>query len=228
MHHRVADKHQFHHGIGRNTGIVGQLTGQLTQSRTNRPGQLHFAARVHHHVGDATHQVFPEADLGVHASCGGEDFASGEIAQVRGDGGGPDVDGNADDGVEETGPDADDNAVAHRRRHVAAGLLHHRDEAGQHPGIDHHVVADVEEPAAQDLRRAATVVDTHQRHERQRHERVDDDTGQVDALAHDLAVHLTLRRHVDHNVSKYARRASEPPTRGQRALAPVIRLGLTR
>ena len=64
-------------------------------------GQLDVAAGIHHHVGDPAHQVFAEADLRVHATGRREHLAVVEVAQMAGDGGRADVDGDADDPVDE-------------------------------------------------------------------------------------------------------------------------------
>ena len=60
----------------------------------------------------------------------------------------------------------------------------------------------------------------------QPHDRVDLDRVRVGLLAHELAVHLALGRHVDDEVADDARVAAEPPLRREAAPVPVARLGL--
>ena len=59
-------------------------------------GHFLLAARIHHHIGDAAHQVFAEADLRVHQAGGGHHLARREIGEMGGNGGGAHVDGDAD------------------------------------------------------------------------------------------------------------------------------------
>ena len=66
------------------------------------------AARVHHHVGDAAHQVFAEADLRVHRPDRCDNLAAHEIGQMRGDGGRADVDGEPVDALVQSRPDRND------------------------------------------------------------------------------------------------------------------------
>ena len=67
-------------------------------------GELHVAARIHHHIGDAAHQVFAEADLRVHRTDRGDNRAADEIAEMRCDRGRADVDRDAIGALREAGP----------------------------------------------------------------------------------------------------------------------------
>ena len=73
-------------------------------------GELLIAAWVHHHIGDAAHQIFAEADLRVHRADRGEDIAGHEVAEIGGDGGRADVEGNAEDALRQAGEDRHDVA----------------------------------------------------------------------------------------------------------------------
>ena len=66
MHDRIADEHDFQNVRERTIGLLCHFLRQLLQRRADGRGHFLFATRIHHHVGDAAHQVFAEADLRVH------------------------------------------------------------------------------------------------------------------------------------------------------------------
>ncbi len=109
VHDRVADERDLEDVVARDAGVGGELGGELREAAANRARQLLLGARVHHHVGDAAHQVLAEADLRVHLSGRGEHVARVEIAQVPGDGRRADVERDPVRRLVEAGPD---------RRHV--------------------------------------------------------------------------------------------------------------
>ena len=53
-------------------------------SRTARVSSV-VAARIHHHIGDAAHQILAEADLRIHRADRSDDGAGREIAEMRRD-----------------------------------------------------------------------------------------------------------------------------------------------
>ncbi len=63
---------------------------------------------MHHDVGDAGHEILAEADLRVHHAGRREDGAGLQVAEVGGDGGRADVDGDPEGLVEEAGAGGDD------------------------------------------------------------------------------------------------------------------------
>ena len=77
--------------------------------------QLLVAARIHHHVGDAAHQIFAEADLRVHRADRGDDLAAREIGEMGGDGGRADIDRDAEGALGEARHDGDDVAALAQR-----------------------------------------------------------------------------------------------------------------
>ena len=85
VHDRIAHQHQLQHLVAIGIDLTDQIPHQIAEGAADRTGQLCFAARVHHHVGDPAHQVFAEADLRVHGSGGGQDLAGGQVAQVPSD-----------------------------------------------------------------------------------------------------------------------------------------------
>ena len=76
-------------------GLARGLADQRVHRLAHRARQLLVAARVHHHVGDAAHQVFAETNLRVHRPAGGDDLAAHKIGKVRRNGGRAHVDGDA-------------------------------------------------------------------------------------------------------------------------------------
>ena len=79
----------------------------LTASRTALV--MRFAAvRVHHHIGDAAHQILAEADLRVRRAGRGGDAARQQRHQMHGDGGRADVAGDAVGLVLQAGIERDD------------------------------------------------------------------------------------------------------------------------
>ena len=109
VHDRVADDHRLEDQLAGDAGLGGGLAGEVVEGGADGAGHLPGAAGVQHGVGDPAHQVLAEADLRVHQAGGGQDLAGGEVAEVAGDGGGADVDGEAvDAAVVEAGPDVQD------------------------------------------------------------------------------------------------------------------------
>ena len=97
VHDRVADDHRLEDQLAGDAGLGGGLAGELVEGGADGLRHLPGAAGVQHGVADPAHQVLAEADLRVHQAGGGLDLAGGEVAEVAGDGGGADVDGEAVD-----------------------------------------------------------------------------------------------------------------------------------
>jgi len=87
------------------SGTPGHLFRQCLQRLADGGGHFLLAARIHHHVGDAAHQILAEADLRIHQAGRGRHLAGREIGEMGGNGGGADIDGDAIGLVMETGPD---------------------------------------------------------------------------------------------------------------------------
>ena len=92
--------------------LRGHLARQRVQRLADGGGHFLLAAGIHHHIGDAAHQVFAEADLRIHQAGRGRDFAGREIGEMGGDGGGADIDGEAEEPVMEARPDRDEPVAA--------------------------------------------------------------------------------------------------------------------
>ena len=101
VHDRVADERDLEDVVARDAGILRQLGRQLREAAAHGAGQLLLGAGVHHHVRDAAHQILAEPDLRVHLAGRGEHLAGGEVAEVPGDRGRADVEGDAVRGVVE-------------------------------------------------------------------------------------------------------------------------------
>ena len=137
MHDRVADQRHFQNRFLLDVRRCGHFSGQLAQGFAHGRRHLRRAARIHHRIRDAAHEVFAEADLRVHAPGGSHDFAAHEIAEVRRDRGRTDVDGETERRLMKSRPHRDDSRrVVHRHRDLplsgAQGglqLLQHREIA---------------------------------------------------------------------------------------------------
>ena len=112
MHDRVADDRELEDLGPLDPGLVPERREQAVQGLADRLGQLHLAPGMHHHVGDAAHQVLAEADLRVHDPGAREDRAVGQVDEVAGDRRRAHVDGDPERPVVEARPDGDDVAAA--------------------------------------------------------------------------------------------------------------------
>ena len=100
--------------------LASELYEEPIDRLANRAGQQFGTFGVHHHVGDPAHQVFAIADLGVHHARRGQYLARVQITEVRRDGGGADIDGNAARLVKQSRPDAGNKLLLiHRYRDTA-------------------------------------------------------------------------------------------------------------
>ena len=76
MHDRVADQRDFQDLVALDAGLARGFADQRVHRLAHHARQLLVAARIHHHVGNAAHQVFAEADLRVHRPDCGDDLAA--------------------------------------------------------------------------------------------------------------------------------------------------------
>ena len=196
------------------SGFAGDAGGEAVDGLAHDAGHVGIAARIHHDVGDAAHQVFAEADLRVHDAGRGHDIAGRQFAEMAGDGGGADVEGEAVGLVVEARPhrgdllavmDGDgDGPIA-----LAQRLLQVLDdpqvavEPGQAPLRRQRL--------HQPLQVAGGIVHVGLDHLDivQAHDRIELDGPHLRALAHHLLVDLAVGRHVDDEVALQQRRAAE-------------------
>ena len=116
VHDRIADQCHLQDFAARDARLARSLADEIVHGLAHCARELLVAARVHHHVGDAAHQVFAEADLRVHRPAGGDDLAADEIAKVRRDRRRADVDGDAVGALGEARRDRHDVAILAQRR----------------------------------------------------------------------------------------------------------------
>ena len=108
VHDRVADDRQLQDLGPLDPGPHGQRGDEPIERLAHRLGHLTGALGMHHRVGDPAHQVLAVADLWIHDAVAGENGAVGQVGEVAGDRGGPDIDGDAIGRLVEAGPDPDD------------------------------------------------------------------------------------------------------------------------
>jgi hypothetical protein len=82
MHDRITDHHDLEDFVNGSCSFRCQFENEVIECCTNNRRELDISAFVHHHVRDAAHQVFAEADLWIHHSCAAQDFTCSEITQV--------------------------------------------------------------------------------------------------------------------------------------------------
>ena len=229
MHDRVADDRDVEDLVAADAGVHRELGDQPVERLADGDRHLGRPLGMHHRVAHAAHQVLAEADLRVHHAVAGEDRAVGEVREVAGDRRRADVDRDAERPVVEAGPDRDDlGAVMDRHRHGVVALL----ERGLERADDAEVGPQVRQaPLALERLLEAGEVAGRRGELGLRHldvveadHRVDAQLAQLEALAHDLAVDLALRRNIDDDVAADVRRAAEATARVEALLAPVVRL----
>ena len=108
MHDRVADERRLEDVLVRHAGRARHIRREPAERLAHRGGHQRGAARIHHRIGHAAHQILAEADLRIHVARGGDDLAARQIAQMRGDGGRADIDRETEDRLVQPGPHADD------------------------------------------------------------------------------------------------------------------------
>ncbi len=108
VHDRIADEDQIEDVVAIDLRFGADLADQSVDRIAHRLGHRLAAVRVHHHVGDAAHQIFAEADLRVRRAGRGEPPARQQRHQMHGDGGRADVAGNALGLVLQARPQRDD------------------------------------------------------------------------------------------------------------------------
>ena len=215
-------------------GLARGFADQRVHRLAHHARQLLVAARVHHHVGNAAHQVFAEADLRVHRPDRGDDLAAREIGEVGGDGGGADIDRDAEGALGEARHDGDDVAAfAQRDGDLPLPRAQRLLQAGKRREID---VRFVEIPLLVQSLLKATKIARRLVHVRladldviEADDRIDLDRMRLRALADDLPMNLAFGRHVDDEVAANSGLAAEPPAGGERsALRGVAGLDLCR
>ena len=225
MHDRVADQRHFQDFAALNVGLARGIADQRVDRLAHRARQLLVAARVHHHVGDAAHQILAEADLRVHRPDCCDDLAAREVGQVGGDGRGADVDRDAEGALGEARRNGHDVAAfAQRDGDLPLARAQRLLQAGERREIR---VRFANAPLlVQSLLKAAKIA-RRLVHVRladldviEADDRIDLDWMRLRALADDLPVNLAFGRHVDDEIATNSGLASEPAAVGER---PTLR-----
>ena len=107
MHDRIRHKHQIDNGRWFYVCELRNLFDQFTQCLTNNPGQFSSLIGMHHDVGHATHQIFAEPNLRIHQTRAGNDFTTGQITEIRGNGRRTNIKRYAIESVPESCPNSD-------------------------------------------------------------------------------------------------------------------------
>ena len=231
MHDRIGDEHAVENVVTIDIAFLADLADQAVDRLAHGDGHGLAAVRVHHHVGNAAHQILAEADLRVGGAGGGDDAARQQRDEMHGDRRRADVAGDAVGLVLQAGPQADDEGP--RRIHVAVDgggdapvalaqdALHLRDQVRRDqqvlpaPILFQHRLQAVE--IAERLVHVGLVdLDIA---ELDRRIALDDAVGR--GLAHDLRVDDRILRHVDDEVAEDLGGAGEAAAFGQAAHAVV-------
>ena len=215
MHDRIAGERRLDDVAERNARRFRRLRRKRRERLVHGLGELAIAARMHHDVGDAAHQILAEPDLRVHAAARGEDIAASEIAEMGRDRRRADVEGKAEDALLQAGIDGDDVApVPQASRHGEIAGAQRFLQAAQHGEPGAHIR---EAPLLRErLREAAEIarrighVGSLDLDVMEAQHRVDLHRPGLGALAHHLPVQLRFRRHVDEEIAAKARLATEP------------------
>ncbi len=200
---------------------LGEFADQRVHRRAHAAGQIGLAAGVHHHVGDAAHQILAEADLRVHRAGRGDDFAGREIAEMRGDRGRADVESEPIGALAKARQDRDDFALvaqgdgdlegagAQRLLQPAQHAAGSR-RASPTPHCSRNAVLQAPEIARGVVHVGLADLDIVKAHDR-----IDLDRMRLGALAHDLAMDLAFRGHVDDEIAADPRLTAEAASLAQ-------------
>ncbi len=231
VHDRIADKDAVQNVGAGNAALGADLVDQAIQRFPDCERHRLASVRVHHHIGDAAHKIFAEADLRVGGAGRGDRAARQERGQMHGDRRRADIAGNAIGLVLEAwikGNQAGGQAAAimvDRGRHLplalAQDLLDFRDQME----IDLDLV---EMPVSGDRHFQPVEIA-----ERLFHVgfldldithadcRIAVEDALVGRLADDLGVDDRILRHVDDEIAKNLRRTGETASGGQAADAVI-------
>ena len=128
MHDRVADHGRFEDVFVRDARLARDVGREPAQRLAHRRRHQRGAARVHHRIGHAAHQILAEADLRIHDARRGDHIAAAQVAEVRGNRGRAHIDRKSVDELVQAGPHRDD---------LLGGVHRHRDlpRAGAQRGL---------------------------------------------------------------------------------------------
>ena len=222
MHDRVADQRDFQDFAALDVGLARGFADLRVHRLAHRARQLLVAARIHHDVGNAAHQVFAEADLRVHRPDCGDDLAALKIGEMGGDGGRADINRNAEGALGKARHDGHDVAAfAQSDGDLPLPRAQSLLQTGERREIGGRfskspLLAQSLLQAPQIARRLVHVrlgdLDIVEADDR-----IDLDRMGLGALAHDLPVNLTFGRDVDDEIAAHPGLAAEPSAGRKRA-----------
>src|SRR5690625_1090511 len=223
VHDRVGDEGGIEEIAGLEARFGTDLPQQAVDALAHGLGHFPVTARVHHDVGHPAHQVFAEADLRVHDAAGGQYFTGGKIAEVRGNGGGADVDRDPIGLVVKTRPNRrQDLSAVDRDRDLPVALAQRLLQPLQDAQV-HAQVPDVEvlytplllQRQQQPLQVARGVVHVGllDLDVVQPHRGIELDVADLGALADNLLVDLAVGGHIDDQIVEQQCLAREAPSR---------------
>ena len=229
VHDRVAGQSQFDNLGDFDLRLARDFNQQALQGFAHCAGEILFATRIHHHIGDAAHQVFTKADLWIHQTAGGDYIAIGKVAQMRGNGGRTNIYGHAIGFFFESGINRNNISAANSDRHLPLARTQHFLQASQHM---HRCIQTGDLPlplqcVAHPAKIGGRIM--HIRfgnfHKIEPHNRVNGNGVGFGTLAHHLPVHLTVGRHINQDVATdFGLTAQPPPFRQWTTLRCIARL----
>jgi len=99
MHDRITDHCHLDNTLTRNARFFYNFADKIVQCRAYGVRHLDFATGIHHHIGNAAHQIFAKANLRVHQTGRRQGLTIIKIGKMRGDGGGTHINGNTISGL---------------------------------------------------------------------------------------------------------------------------------
>ena len=212
MHDRVADKHNFNNVRGRDSPLTRRRGNELANHLARRPGHFSGAILVQHGVRDSTHQVLAEANLGVHPPDRGNNFTGFEVSQVNRNRRRTQINSSTIEFIDIARPQPDNSTVAAHGdgRQVVAELealaqIGNELDAGNEFEVGKVLTQSLLQalPASLGAVHGGLVDGDPGDFEIE----VDRDVAAVSGFADDLAVNLTLGRHVDDDIALNRARA---------------------
>ncbi|MNI30335.1 hypothetical protein D3C73_841810 [compost metagenome] len=231
MHDRISDKDTVENVFTRNIALGAYLVDQAVQSLAHGIGHRSASVRVHHHIGDAAHQVFAEADLRVGRAGGCHRAAGEKRRKMHGDRRRADITGDPVSLVLQPRIKGDQARafvlaiLVDRRRHLplafAQDLLDLRDDMEIHFDI-------VEMPFGRERHFQPVEITERLFHVgfldldiTHAHCRIPFEHPLVGRLAHHLRVDDSILRHIDDEVAEDLCRTGKPAPSGQPAYSVV-------
>ena len=221
VHHRVADDDRLDDFRRCHTGLVRQRLGQIAQSLAHNARHLDIAARVHHDIGDAAHQIFAKADLRVHQAGGGQHRSIRQRDEMARDGRRAQINCQpVERGFAQAGEQRNEAggllriALPDRSRDLPVALAQHRLELRHHRkiGLQAFDPESVFQSGGEALEIAQRFVHIGFGHidEVNPHRRIHLHHPLGGGFADHLLMHLGFGRHVEHHIALDAGLAAQP------------------